>query len=51
MTFRANYKVLIVIGIEGIMIGKSSTTAQTPRAHITNMATMGMETLNDRRKR
>jgi hypothetical protein len=29
------------IGITGIVISKTSSTALTPRAHITNMAAMG----------
>ena len=29
------------IGIQGIVIGMTSTTAETPRAHITNMAALG----------
>lgn len=29
------------LGIRGIMVSAASTTADTPRAHITNMAAMG----------
>lgn len=29
------------VGIKGIMIGATSSTADGPRAHITNMAAMG----------
>ena len=32
-------------GLKGIMINSASSTAETPRAHITNMATFGILTL------
>lgn len=30
-------------GLKGLMIGAASGTAETPRAHITNMAALGMQ--------
>lgn len=30
-----------MLGVKGIVLGSTSSTAETPRAHITNMATMG----------
>ena len=35
-------------GVRGIVVGMTSTTADTPRAHISNMATMGKVLRNER---
>lgn len=32
---------ILVLGIHGIMVSSASTHADTPRAHITNMAALG----------
>lgn len=44
ISYTANFRcrLTINIGLKGIIVGAGSSTADTPRAHITNMAAMGL---------
>lgn len=45
--YSADHYAWCQLGIRGIIVSAASTTADTPRAHITNMAAMGMSVSPD----